>query len=147
MPLNEKLLDDLKDAMKKKDPLRLSCLRMLKTALKNKQVEKMAPLDETEFQAVVSSMVRKCKEAFEEFTKAGRPDLAEKEAAEVEILREYLPAQLTQEQVEKTVAQIIAELGAAGPGDLGKVMKAAMARMAGRAQGNDVSAAAKKLLS
>lgn len=147
MPLNEKLLDDLKEAMKTKDPQRLSCLRMLKTALKNKQVEKMAPLDETEFQAVVSSMVRKCKEAFEEFTKAGRPDLAEKEAAEVEILREYLPAQLTQEQVEKTVAQIIAELGAAGPGDLGKVMKAAMARMAGRAQGNDVSAAAKKLLS
>ncbi len=147
MSLNERLLDDLKDTMKAKDPLRLSCLRMLKTALKNRQVEKMAPLDEAEFQAVVSSMVRKGKEAFEEFTKAGRLDLAEKEAAEMEIFREYLPEQLAQEQVEKMVGEIIVELGASGPRDLGKVMKAAMARMAGRAQGSDISAAAKKLLS
>ena len=147
MSFNEKLLGDLKEAMKAKDATRLSCLRMLKAALKNREVEKMAPLDENEFQTVVSSLVRKCRESIEEFTKAGRPDLAEKESAELEILHQYLPEQLTQEQIEEKTREVITELGAAGIKDLGKVMKAAMALMAGRAQGSDVNAAAKKLLS
>jgi uncharacterized protein len=146
MSLNEKLLNDLKEAMKAKDAARLSCLRMLKAALKNKQVEKREPLDEFEFQGVVSSLVRKSRESVEEFTKAGRLDLAEKEAAEIEILHEYLPEQLTAEQIEGTVRDIIAEMGASSNKDLGRVMKAAMARMAGQAQGNDVNAAARKLL-
>jgi len=146
MSLNDKLLDDLKQAMKTRNAARLSCLRMLKTALKNRQVEKGEPLDDREFQAVVSSLVRKGKESVEEFTKAGRLDLAEKESAELEVLHEYLPQQLTPEQIQEAVRETIAELGASGPGDFGKVMKTAMARLAGRAQGKDVSAAAKKLL-
>jgi len=146
MSFDEKLLRDLKEAMKAKDATRLSCLRMLKAALKNREVEKMGPLDENEFQAVVSSLVRKCRESVEEFTKAGRPDLAEKESVEVEILHQYLPEQLTPDQIEEKTGEIITELGATGIKDLGKVMKAAMARMAGRAQGSDVNAAAKKLL-
>lgn len=146
MSFDEKLLRDLKEAMKAKDATRLSCLRMLKAALKNREVEKMGPLDENEFQAVVSSLVRKCRESVEEFTKAGRPDLAEKESVELEILHQYLPEQLTPDQIEEKTREVITELGATGIKDLGKVMKAAMARMAGRAQGSDVNAAAKKLL-
>lgn len=147
MSLNEKLLDDLKEAMKTKNAPRLSCLRMLKAALKNKQVEKGAPLDDREFEAVVSSMVRKNKESIEEFTKAGRLDLAQKESAEIEILHEFLPEQFTQEQIEDVVKEIISEVGASGPKDLGKVMRSAMERLSGKAQGKDVNQAAKKLLS
>jgi uncharacterized protein len=147
MSLNEKLLDDLKEAMKTKNAPRLSCLRMLKAALKNKQVEKGAPLDDREFEAVVSSMVRKSKESIEEFTKAGRLDLAQKESAEIEILHEFLPEQLTQEQIEHVVKEIISEVGASGHKDIGKVMRSAMERLSGKAQGKDVNQAAKKLLS
>ncbi|MFO8088220.1 MAG: GatB/YqeY domain-containing protein [Desulfatiglandaceae bacterium] len=147
MSLNEKLLDDLKEAMKTKNAPRLSCLRMLKAALKNKQVEKGESLDDREFQAVVSSMVRKNRESIEEFTKAGRLDLAQKESAEIEILHEYLPEQLTQEQIEEVVKQVISDVGASGSKDLGRVMKSAMERLAGKAQGKDVNQAAKKLLS
>ncbi len=147
MSLNEKLLDDLKEAMKTKNAARLSCLRMLKAALKNKQVEKGESLDDREFQAVVSSMVRKNRESIEEFTKAGRLDLAQKESAEIEILHEYLPEQLTQEQIEEVVKQVISDVGASGSKDLGRVMKSAMERLAGKAQGKDVNQAAKKLLS
>jgi hypothetical protein len=146
MSLNEKLLDDLKEAMKTKNAPRLSCLRMLKAALKNKQVEKGSPLDDREFEAVVSSMVRKSRESIEEFTKAGRLDLARKESAEIEILHEYLPEQLTPEQIEDVVKEVISEVGASGPKDLGKVMKSAMEKLAGKAQGKDVNQAAKKLL-
>ena len=147
MSLNEKLLDDIKEAMKARDTVRLSCLRMLKTALKNRQVEKRAPLDELEFQAVVSTMVRKGRESVGEFTKAGRLDLAEKESAEIKILQEYMPEQLPPEQTEEIVREVIAELGATGIKDIGRVMKAAMVHIAGRARGNDVNTAAKKLLS
>jgi hypothetical protein len=146
MSLNEKLLDDLKEAMKTKNAPRLSCLRMLKAALKNRQVEKGEPLDDREFEGVVSSMVRKSRESVEEFTKAGRLDLAQKESAEIEILHEYLPEQLTQEQIEEAVKEVIAEVGASGPKDIGRVMKTAMERLAGKAQGKDVNQAAKKLL-
>ncbi|HDR16443.1 MAG TPA: GatB/YqeY domain-containing protein [Desulfobacteraceae bacterium] len=147
MSLNEKLLDDLKEAMKTKNAPRLSCLRMLKTALKNKQVEKGSPLDDREFEAVVSSMVRKGRESIEEFTKAGRLDLVQKESAEIEILHQYLPEQLTEEQIEEVVREVITEVGASSPKDLGRVMKSAMERLAGKAQGKDVNQAAKKLLS
>jgi hypothetical protein len=147
MSLNEKLLDDLKEAMKTKNAARLSCLRMLKAALKNKQVEKGESLDDREFQAVVSSMVRKNRESIEEFAKAGRLDLAQKESAEIEILHEYLPEQLTQEQIKEVVKQVISDVGASGSKDLGRVMKSAMERLAGKAQGKDVNQAAKKLLS
>jgi len=147
MTLQEKIAEDLKQAMKSKDSLRVSCLRMLRAGLKNLQVEKGHELSEEEVQSVISSMIRKGKEAVQEFTDGARPDLAAKEAQEVQILYDYLPQQLTPEQIEANLRQIIADLSAGGPKDMGRVMKAAMAKMAGQAQGKEVSDMAKKLLS
>jgi uncharacterized protein YqeY len=146
MSLNQKIAEDLKQAMKSKDSLRLSCLRMLKAALKNLQVEKGHELGEEEIKAVISSMIRKGKEAAQEFRSGDREDLAVKEEQEIQVLYGYLPQQLTPEQIEANVREIISELSAEGPRDMGKVMKAAMARMAGLAQGKEVSEIAKKLL-
>jgi len=146
MTLHQKIAEDLKQAMKSKSILRLSCLRMLKTALKNLQVEKGHELGEEEIQSVISSMIRKGKEAAQEFRGGGREDLAAKEEQEIEILYGYLPQQLTPEQIEANVREIISELSAKGPRDMGNVMKAAMVRMAGLAQGKEVIDIAKKLL-
>jgi uncharacterized protein len=147
MSLNEKILDDLKNAMKAKDSVRVSCLRMLKTGVKNRQVEKGRELEDEEILAIVSSLVRKGKEAIGEFRKGDREDLALKEEQELRIFYEYLPQQLTPEEIEKTLQEVISELAATGPQDLGKVMKTAMAKMAGRAQGKEVNEIARKLLS
>jgi len=144
--LNQHITEDLKRAMKSKDSLRLSCLRMLRASLKNVQVEKGHELSDAEIQSVISSMIRKGKEAALEFRGGGREDLALKEEAEVEILYGYLPQQLTPEQIEAAVREFISELSAAGPRDMGRVMKTAMAKMAGRAEGKEVSDIVKKLL-
>ncbi len=147
MSLSKKILEDLKEAMRAKDQLKLSCLRMLKTSIKNKQVEKGRELTDEEIQSVIASLVRKGKEAATEFEKGGRKDLAEKEKKELEIYYRYLPEQLSDEEIETTLREIISELSASGPRDMGKVMKAAMAKMAGRAEGKKVSEMAKKILS
>lgn len=147
MTLQEKISGDLKEALKSRQTLRVSCLRMLKTALKNKQVEKGNELTEQEEQTVISSLIRKGQEAAKEFRQGGRDELAVKEEEETQILYEYLPAQLDQAEIESTLRKIIAELGATGPKEMGKVMKAAMGKMAGKAQGNEVSEIARKLLS
>ncbi len=146
MLFNERIAEDLKKAMKERDGIRTSCLRMLKTSLKRKQVEKGRELTDEEIQGVLSSMVRKGKEAVEEFRKANREDLASREERETVILEEYLPKQLTSMEIEETVKEIISELSAGDPKDLGRVMKAAMTRMAGRAQGKEVNEIARKLL-
>jgi len=146
MSLNQTIGEDLKQAMKTKDSLRLSCLRMLKTALKNLQVEKGRELNEEEIRSVISSTIRKGKEAAKEFRSGNREDLAVKEEREIEILYGYLPQQLAPEQIEANVREIISELSAEGPRDMGKVMKLAMTRMAGLAPGEEVSKIAKKLL-
>ncbi|MFZ0451781.1 MAG: GatB/YqeY domain-containing protein [Desulfatiglandaceae bacterium] len=138
--------NDLKDAMRARDQLRLSCLRMLKTSIKNRQVEKGQPLTDEEIQAAVSSMVRKAREAAKEFRGGSREDLALKEEAEAEILYGYLPEQLTSEKIEEVIKETISDLSASGSADLGKVMKAAMAKMAGRAPGKEASEIARKLL-
>ena len=145
MSLNQKIVEDLKAAMKAKDAARVSCLRMLKTSLKNLQVDKVRELTDEEIHAAISSSVRKSKEAAEEFRKGGREDLAIKEEHEIKILHDYLPQQLTPEEIEKTLREIIEEISASSK-DLGKVMKAAMARMAGQAQGKEVNEIARKLL-
>ena len=147
MSQNQKINEDLKDAMKAKDSLRVSCLRMLKTALKNMQIEKGRELEDKEIEAVVSSLVRKGKEAVKEFRNGGREELAAKEEQEIEIFYEYLPRQLTPEEIENTLREVISELSATGPKDTGKVMKAAMVRMSGQAQGKEVSEIAGRLLS
>jgi len=146
MPLNQRIIDDLKTAMKAKDASRLSCIRLLKTALKNLQVEKGRELTDEEIQAVISSSVRKSKDAAAEFRKGDREDLALKEEQEITYLLEYMPQQLSSEEIEDTLRKIIDELSAKSPKDLGKVMKTAMARMAGQAQGKEVSEIARKLI-
>ena len=133
--------------MKAKESVRVSCLRMLKTAAKNMQIEKGRELEDKEIEAVVSSLVRKGKEAVKEFRNGGREELAAKEEQEIEIFYEYLPRQLTLEEVEKTLREVISELSATSPKDMGKVMKAAMTRMSGQAQGKEVSEIAGRLLS
>jgi len=146
MSLNKKIADDLKDAMKAKDSFRLSCLRMLKSSIKNKQVEIGRELEDEEIQKVISSLVRKSKEAAGEFRAGGREDLATKEESEARLLYEYLPEQLTRGKMEKIVKEVISELEAQSLKDLGRVMKAAMARMAGRAEGKEVNKIARGLL-
>lgn len=147
MSLNQKINEDLKGAMKAKDSVRVSCLRMLKTAAKNMQIEKGRELEDKEIEAVISSLVRKGKEAVKEFRNGGREELAAKEEQEIEIFYEYLPRQLTPEEIEKTLREVISELSATSPKDMGKVMKAAMTRMLGQAQGKEVSEIAGRLLS
>jgi uncharacterized protein YqeY len=147
MSLAQELAQDFKNALKAKDEARISCLRMLKASLKNEQIKKGKELNDEEIQAVVSSLIRKGQEAAEEFKKGNREDLARKEEGEIEILYGYLPEQLGSPEIEATLKEIIDELSATGPKDIGKVMKVAMARMAGKAQGKEVNELARKLLS
>jgi len=146
MSLAMKITEDLKGAIKTRDEFRLSCLRMLKASLKNEQVKKGRELNDEEIQAVISSLIRKGEEAIAEFRKGNREDLAQKEKREVEIFFEYLPAQLTAAEIEELVREIITELSVSSLKDLGKVMKVAVARTAGRAQGKEVNEIARRLL-
>jgi hypothetical protein len=147
MSISQKITADLKEAMKAKDDRRVSCLRMLKTSLKNKQVEKGDELIDKEIQTLIASLIRKCQEAAKEFRKSSREDLAVKEEEEIKILYGYLPEQLTPEDIEKNSEEIFPELSASSLKDLGKVMKVAMVRMAGKAQGKEVNEIARRLLS
>jgi uncharacterized protein YqeY len=120
------------DAMRKQDALRLGALRMLKAALTNREVERGRPLDEDESRQVVASLVKQRKDSIEQFQKGGRQDLADKEAAEIRVLDAYLPPAADPAAIERAVADAIAETGATSPKDMGRVMKAAMARLAGQ---------------
>ena len=120
------------DAMRKHDPMRLSALRMLKAALVNREVERGHALDEAESQQVVASLVKQRKDSIEQFTKGGRQDLADKEAAEIGVLEVYLPPAADPAAIDRAVAEAIAETGATSPKDMGRVMKAAMTRLAGQ---------------
>ncbi len=119
-------------AMKARDQVRLSTLRMLKAALMNKEVEKGRALEPAEAQQVVASQIKQRRDSIDQFVKGGRQDLADKEAAEIRVLEAYLPPPASQEEVVAIVDAAIAETGAAGPKDMGRVMKAAMARLAGK---------------
>jgi len=145
--LVEKIGQDLKEAIKAKDEARLSCLRVLKAAVTNEQGRRTQPLKEEDVQAVIQSLVRKGQEAAVEFRKGLREDMAAKEESEVKILSAYLPQQLSPAEIENGLKEIIAEVSASGPKDLGKVMKAAMGRLAGKVQGKEVNEIAKRLLS
>jgi uncharacterized protein YqeY len=147
MPLVEKISHDLKEAMKAKDEFRLSCLRMAKTALKNEQVARGHELNDEEAQAVLLTLIRKGQDAAREFRAGNRESMALKEEGEVEIFYEYLPKQLGPEEIERILKEVIAEVSAQGPKDLGKVMKAVMPRIAGKAQGKEVNEIARRLLS
>ena len=147
MPIVEQIDKDLVGAMKAKEELRLSVLRMMKSALKLKQVELGKPPADEEAFAVLRTLVKQRHESVEQFRKGGREDLAAKEEAEIKIVEAYLPAALPEAEIEAAVAAAIAEAGAAGAKDLGKVMKAAMAKLAGKnADGKRVSEIARKKL-
>jgi uncharacterized protein YqeY len=140
MPLVDDVSAAIADAMRKHDPARLSALRMLKAALMNREVEKRRGLDDTEAQQVVSALVKQRKDSIEQFTQGGRRDLADKEAAEIVVLESYLPPPADPAAVERAVSDAVAETGATSSKDMGRVMKAVMAKLAGQnADGKIVS--------
>jgi uncharacterized protein len=120
------------DAMRQRDPVRLTALRMLKAALTNREVERGRALDDAEALQVVASLVKQRKDSIEQFAKGGRQDLVDKEAAEIGVLDAYLPPAADPAAVERAVAEAIQETGAGSPKDMGRVMKAAMAKLAGQ---------------
>ena len=132
MTLAEQVEKDLVAAMKAREALRLSVLRMAKTALKIKQVELGQPLSDDQAMAVLRTLVKQRRDSVEQFHKGGREDLATKEEAETEILQGYLPAEAGEEEISAAIAAAITETGAAGPQDIGKVMKATMQKLAGK---------------
>jgi uncharacterized protein len=132
MTIVEQVEKDLVAAMKAREALRLSVLRMMKTALKNKQIELSKPLGDEEAFAVLRTLLKQRRDSVEQFRKGGREDLASKEEAEIKIVRGYLPAAASDEEIAAAVEAAIAESGAVGAKDLGKVMKAAIAKLAGK---------------
>jgi uncharacterized protein len=147
MTLNEQLGSDITTAMKAKDAVRLSALRMLKAAVMNKGVEKGRDLDDAEVLQVVASLVKQRRDSVEQFTKAGRTDLVDKETSEITVLEHYLPPAATPEQIDAAVAEAIAESGATSARDMGKVMKAVMPKLAGKnADGRAVNEAVRRKL-
>ncbi len=129
----ERIQEDLTAAMKAKDELRLSVLRMMKSALKNKEIEKVRALDDMESMQVLQTLVKQRRESVEQFTKGGRKDLAEKESKEIKIIEEYLPAGASDDEVHRAVEAAIAEAGADSLKQMGAVVKAARARLEGKA--------------
>src|SRR5229473_1850631 len=148
MTLQDKIQSQMTDAMRNKDQLRLSVLRMMKTAVKHKEVEKMKPLDENEVIVVLNTLVKQRKDSVEQFRKGGREELAQKEEAEIKIIEEYLPAAASEDDIRTAIDEAVAETAAASMKDMGKVMKAALARLAGKsADGARVSQMVKEKLS
>jgi hypothetical protein len=132
MTLNEQVSADVTSAMKAKDAARLSALRMLKAAVMNKGVEKGRDLDDTEVVQVVASLIKQRRDSIEQFSKAGRRDLVDKETAEISVLEQYLPPGATEAEIDDAVAAAIAETAGTSPKDIGKVMKAVMPKLAGK---------------
>jgi len=133
MSLHDRLSDDLKQAMKAKDQLRMDVIRMIKAAVLNKELELKKSLDDAEMSRVMTTLVKQCKEAAEQYQKAKRDDLAGKELREIAIIEGYLPKALSSDEITQVVEAVIRETGAATLKDMGNVMKAVMARLAGQA--------------
>jgi uncharacterized protein len=149
MPLVDQIQKDIVTAMKAKDEARLSTLRMVKSALQLKTVEKMSPLDDKESQAVLATLIKQRKESIEQFTKGGRQEMADKESAEIGVIESYLPKAAGEAEIVAGVKAVIAEMGAPTMKEMGSVMKNAMARFQGagmRVDGKVVSEAVKKEL-
>ena len=146
MTLKERITEDMKAAMRAKEADKLSTIRMLLAAVKQKEVDERVDVDDVMLVGIVDKLIKQRKDAISQFTAAGRQDLADKEAAEVVVLEAYLPARLSEAEIQAAVAAIVAELGAKGPGDMGKVMGAVKTQLAGKADMGLVSAAVKKAL-
>jgi uncharacterized protein YqeY len=147
MPLVDQIQKDITAAMKAREEARLSTLRMVKTALKNREIEKMAPLDDKEAQQVLGTLIKQRKDSIEQFTKGGRQEMADKEAAEIKVIETYMPKAASDADIAASVKAVIAEMGSPTMKDMGTVMKNAMAKFATqgmRVDGKVVSEAVKK---
>jgi uncharacterized protein YqeY len=146
MSLKDQITDDMKAAMRAKDTERLGTIRLLTAAMKQKEVDERVELDDAAVVAIVDKLIKQRKDSVAAFNQAGRTDLAGKEASEIKVLEAYLPQRLSAEEIAAEVKAIVAELGASGPGDMGKVMGAVKTRLAGKAEMGQVSAAVKAAL-
>ncbi|HTP50104.1 MAG TPA: GatB/YqeY domain-containing protein [Anaeromyxobacteraceae bacterium] len=146
MALREKLDEDLKAAMRERDQVKLSTVRMLKSAIKYREIELMKTLDDAGIQAVIASEIKRRRDSVEQYKAGNRQDLADKEEAEMRILQAYLPQQLSQAELEAKVNEVIGRVGAKGPKDMGAVMKALLPEVQGRADGKTVSDLVKQRL-
>jgi uncharacterized protein YqeY len=147
MSLEERLVEEMKQAMKSSDKLRLSTIRMIRSALKNKEIELRKKLEDDDIVKVVQVMVRKGEESVEQFQAGGRMDLVEKEKSEIEILKSFLPQPLSQEEILKVIDQSIQETEASSPKDIGKVMKSVIPKIGGKADGKLINQLVKERLS
>ncbi len=146
MSLKQRINDDMKAAMRAKEAERLGTIRMLMAAMKQKEVDERVELDDTLIVAIVDKLIKQRKDAAQQYEDAARADLADKEKAEIAVLEAYLPARLGADEILAQVKAIVAELGASGPGDMGKVMGVAKQRLGGQAEMAQVSAAVKAAL-
>ncbi len=147
MKLRDRINQDLTQAMKNRDAERLAVLRMMKTAVKNREIEARAELDDAQVVQTLSTLIKQRKESIEQFVKGGRNDLAKKEAAEIRVIEEYLPAALPDEEIARVVDEVVRDTGASSAKDLGAVMKECMARFSGSlVDGRKVNAAVRTRL-
>ena len=146
MSLKDQITEDMKTAMRARDSERLGTIRLLLAALKQKEVDERVVLNDVAVVAIVDKLIKQRKDSIEAFQKAARTDLVDKETAEIIVLQAYLPARLSADEVGAAVKAIVAELGAKGPGDMGRVMGAVKAKLAGKADMSQVSAAVKAAL-
>ncbi len=146
MSLKDQITEDMKAAMRAKDSERLGTIRLLLSAIKQKEVDERVVVDDVIAIAIIDKMIKQRKDSIDAFTKADRQDMADKEATEITVLAAYLPARLSTDEVAAAVKAIVADVGATGPGDMGKVMAAVKAQLAGKADMGQVSAAVKAAL-
>lgn len=146
MTLKDRITDDMKAAMRARDAARLLTIRGLLAACKQREVDERIELDDASVTAIIDKLVKQRKDSIAQFTAGNRPDLVAKETAELQVLEGYLPQRLDAAEIASEVAGIVAGLGASGPGDMGRVMAAVKARLAGKADMSTVSAAVKKAL-
>jgi uncharacterized protein YqeY len=145
--LKQKLTDDLKQAMRNGDKVRRSVIRLVMAAIKNAEIARQATLENTDILGIIAKEVRQRQESIEAFRQGNRQDLVAQEEAELTVLKEYLPRQMTREEIIAAARQVIAEVGAQEPGDKGKVMPKLIAQLKGRADGREINAIVTELLS
>lgn len=147
MSLQEQISAALKDAMRARDEVKMATLRLVLAAIKKREKEARSLLEDQEVISVITTQIKQRRESIEQYRKAGREDLAQTEESELQILQGYMPEQVSEEEISNTLDEIIAEVGAASMKDMGKVMKAAMAKLAGKAEGGAINAMVKEKLS
>ena len=147
MSLQEQISAALKDAMRARDEVKMATLRLVLTAIKKREKEARSLLEDQEVISVITTQIKQRRESIEHYRQAGREDLAQREESELQILQGYMPEQVSEEEISNTLDEIIAEVGAASMKDIGTVMKAAMAKLAGKAEGGAINAMVKEKLS